>query len=50
MATLVAMSVDPLMSLRDVKNRLSEVVEQVELQHDRCDYQARPTCGGRGEH
>lgn len=29
------MSVDPSMSLRDVKNRLSEVVDQVEREHDR---------------
>lgn len=29
------MTVDPLMSLRDVKNHLSEVVEQVEREHDR---------------
>ena len=35
MATLVAMTVDPLMTLRDVKNHLSEVVDQVERQHDR---------------
>jgi antitoxin YefM len=34
-ATLVAMTVDPVMTLRDVKNHLSEVVEQVERQHDR---------------
>lgn len=31
----VAMTVDPSMSLRDVKNRLSEVVDQVEREHDR---------------
>lgn len=35
MATLVAMSVDGVMALRDVKNRLSEVVDQVEREHDR---------------
>lgn len=35
MATLVAMSVDAAMALRDVKNRLSEVVDQVEREHDR---------------
>lgn len=35
MATLVAMSIDTSMALRDVKNRLSEVVDQVERQHDR---------------
>jgi len=29
------MTVDPLMTLRDVKNRLSEVVDQVEREHDR---------------
>ena len=29
------MSVDASMALRDVKNRLSEVVDQVERQHDR---------------
>ena len=29
------MTVDPLMTLRDVKNHLSEVVEQVEREHDR---------------
>jgi antitoxin YefM len=29
------MSVDPLMTLRDVKNHLSEVVDQVEREHDR---------------
>ena len=34
-ATLVAMTVDPLMALRDVKNHLSEVVDQVEREHDR---------------
>lgn len=34
-ATLVAMSVDAAMALRDVKNRLSEVVDQVEREHDR---------------
>jgi antitoxin YefM len=34
-ATLVAMTVDPLMTLRDVKNHLSEVVDQVEREHDR---------------
>lgn len=35
MATLVAMSVEAAMALRDVKNRLSEVVDQVEREHDR---------------
>jgi antitoxin YefM len=34
-ATLVAMSVDAEMALRDVKNRLSEVVDQVEREHGR---------------
>lgn len=34
-ATLVAMSVDDTMALRDVKNHLSEVVDQVEREHDR---------------
>jgi len=34
-ATLVAMSVDAAMALRDVKNRLSEVVDQVQREHDR---------------
>ena len=34
-ATLVAMTVDPLMTLRDVKNHLSEVVDQVERERDR---------------
>ena len=29
------MTVDPLMTLRDVKNHLSEVVDQVEREHDR---------------
>lgn len=29
------MSVDDLMALRDVKNHLSEVVDQVEREHDR---------------
>lgn len=29
------MTVDPAMALRDVKNRLSEVVDQVEREHDR---------------
>lgn len=29
------MSVDGVMALRDVKNRLSEVVDQVEREHDR---------------
>lgn len=33
--TLVAMSVTGPMPLRDVKNHLSEVVEQVEREHDR---------------
>ena len=31
----MAMSVDAAMALRDVKNRLSEVVDQVEREHDR---------------
>ena len=35
MATLVAMNIDASMALRDVKNHLSEVVDQVERQHDR---------------
>ena len=34
-ATLVAMTVDGSMALRDVKNHLSEVVDQVEREHDR---------------
>ena len=34
-ATLVAMSIEPAMSLKDVKNRLSEVVDQVEREHGR---------------
>ena len=34
-ATLVAMSVEAVMALRDVKNRLSEVVDQVEREHGR---------------
>ena len=34
-ATLVAMTVNGPMALRDVKNRLSEVVDQVEREHDR---------------
>ncbi|MGH3523058.1 MAG: type II toxin-antitoxin system Phd/YefM family antitoxin, partial [Mycobacterium sp.] len=34
-ATFVAMSVEPQMALKDVKNRLSEVVDQVEREHDR---------------
>lgn len=34
MATLVAMVVDASMALRDVKNHLSEVVDQVEREHD----------------
>jgi antitoxin YefM len=34
-ATFVAMSVDAEMALRDVKNRLSEVVDQVEREHGR---------------
>jgi antitoxin YefM len=29
------MTVDPLMTLRDVKNHLSEVIDQVEREHDR---------------
>lgn len=29
------MSVEALMALRDVKNRLSEVIDQVEREHDR---------------
>lgn len=35
MATLIAMTVDAQMALKDVKNRLSEVVDQVEREHDR---------------
>jgi prevent-host-death family protein len=35
LATLVAMTVDGTMALRDVKNHLSEVVDQVEREHDR---------------
>ena len=35
MATLVAMTVDGSMALKDVKNHLSEVVDQVEREHDR---------------
>jgi prevent-host-death family protein len=35
MATLVAMTVNGPMALRDVKNHLSEVVDQVEREHDR---------------
>ncbi|GAA2184421.1 hypothetical protein GCM10009785_32250 [Brooklawnia cerclae] len=34
-ATLVAMSVDPQMALRDAKNHLSELVDQVEREHHR---------------
>jgi antitoxin YefM len=34
-ATLVAMAVSGPMALRDVKNHLSEVVDQVEREHDR---------------
>ena len=34
-ATRVAMNVDAAMALRDVKNHLSEVVDQVEREHDR---------------
>jgi antitoxin YefM len=34
-ATLVAMTVEPQMPLKDVKNRLSEVVDQVEREHGR---------------
>lgn len=34
-ATLVAMTVSGPMALRDVKNHLSEVVDQVEREHDR---------------
>lgn len=34
-ATLVAMSVDGQMPLKDVKNRLSEVVDHVAREHDR---------------
>jgi prevent-host-death family protein len=29
------MPVDPLMTLRDAKNRLSELIDQVEREHDR---------------
>ena len=35
LATLVAMTVEGSMALRDVKNHLSEVVDQVEREHDR---------------
>lgn len=35
MATLVAMSVAEQMPLKDVKNRLSEVVDRVEREHER---------------
>lgn len=35
MTTLVTMSIDSTMALRDVKAHLSEVVDQVETQHDR---------------
>ena len=35
MATLVAMPVDPQMALKDVRDHLSEVVDQVEREHDR---------------
>ena len=35
MATVVAMTVDGSMPLREVKNHLSEVVDQVEREHDR---------------
>lgn len=34
-ATLVAMTVQGSMALRDVKNQLSEVVDQVDREHDR---------------
>jgi prevent-host-death family protein len=35
LATLVAMIVDGSMALKDVKDHLSEVVDQVEREHDR---------------
>ena len=35
MATLVAMMVEGTMALKDVKNHLSAVVDQVEREHDR---------------
>ena len=35
MATLVAMTVEGSMALKDVKNHLSEVVDQVEREHQR---------------
>jgi len=35
MATLIAMTVEGSMALKDVKNHLSEVVDQVEREHDR---------------
>ena len=35
MATLVAMTVEGTMALKDVKNHLSAVVDQVEREHDR---------------
>ena len=35
MATLVAMTIGDQMALKDVKNRLSEVVDQVEREHGR---------------
>ena len=35
MATLVAMTIADQMALKDVKNRLSEVVDQVEREHGR---------------
>lgn len=35
LATLVAMSVEGSMALKDVKDHLSEVVDQVEREHDR---------------
>lgn len=34
-ATFVAMGIDSAMALRDMKNRLSEVVDRVEREHDR---------------
>ncbi|MGM0386174.1 MAG: type II toxin-antitoxin system Phd/YefM family antitoxin, partial [Actinomycetota bacterium] len=34
-ATLIAMTVEGSMALKDVKNHLSEVVDQVEREHDR---------------
>lgn len=35
MATLAVMSIDAAMTLREARNRLAEVVDQVEREHDR---------------